>query len=365
MAITLAELRTEVFGPYSYLNDAGTQAARVDRWINAAYHELCDQAPWPFLEKTFASSANLVSNPNFETDTTGWTATSYGVSVSAMTRSSAWSSTGTYSLLLTGTVSAASSYSAAYTSLVGVSPGDTIEASCDAYVNSLPPGGRVNVQILCFDSSSTLVSIANGTEFVTSSYPGAATLTCAGVVPDSATQVQLWLSCEGLTATSGTMSCAFDNVRLAPRNTAQPVKIPDLGSIIDVRDLESDATLQFATLETLAKVYTDLTTTGTPAFYYVTGGDSINTYPVTSNALSVRYRAVPVDMSAASDTPLVPDRYRDIIALGALRRAALDNQAWEAANGYRQEWDARLLDMVSAECPPPRRQQIVAGSEDQ
>ena len=59
MAITLAELRTEVFSPYSYLNDSGTQAARVDRWINQAYHELCDQAPWPFLEATSTGAAPL------------------------------------------------------------------------------------------------------------------------------------------------------------------------------------------------------------------------------------------------------------------------------------------------------------------
>ena len=201
MAITLAELRTEVFGPYSYLNDSGTQAARVDRWINAAYHELCDQAPWPFLETT---------------------------------------STG-----------------------------------------------------------------------------------------------------------------------------AAPLTISDLADVITVVDSEGVTLdpIQYDSLRRL--VDTDLATTGTPGWYYLTGGSVVNAYPVPSASITVRYRKKPTDLSSAADVPLVPDEYRDIIALGALRRAAIDNQAWEAANGYRQEWDARLLDMVSAECPPPRAQQIVVGSEDQ
>lgn len=201
MAITLAELRTEVFGPYSYLNDSGTQAARVDRWINQAYHELCDQAPWPFLETT---------------------------------------STG-----------------------------------------------------------------------------------------------------------------------------AAPLTISDLGDVITVTDTDG-VVLEPIQYDPIRRVVNgDLTTTGSAAFYYLTGGTVVNAYPVPSASITVRYRKKPTNLSSAGDEPLVPDEYRDLIALGALRRAAIDNQAWEAANGYRQEWDARLLDMVSSEIEPPRAQQIIVGSEDQ
>lgn len=210
MATTLAELRIEVYGPYSYLNDSGVQAARADRWINQAYHELCDQAPWTFLE----------------------------------------------------------------------------------------------------------------------------------------------------TSTSGTA----------------PLTISDLGAIISVTDVDGVALdpIQYDPLRRV--VDGDITVAGNPGFYYITGTYSamtgasttaVNTYPVPASSISVRYRMKPTNLASGGDTPLVPDEYRDIIALGALRRAAIDNQAWEAANGYRQEWDARLLDMVSAEIEPPRKQQIVAGSEDQ
>lgn len=201
MAYDLAALRVELYGPYSYLNDGGTQATRGDRWINLAYHELCDQAPWPFLET---------------------------------------SSTG-----------------------------------------------------------------------------------------------------------------------------AAPLTISDLGDVITVVDSDGVA-LDAIGYESLRKIVDgDLTVAGAPAWYYLTGGTVVNTYPVPSASITVRYRKVPTDLSSGTDEPLVPSEYRDIIALGALRRAAIDNQSWEAANGYRQEWDARLLDMVSAEIPPPRAQQIIFGSEDQ
>ena len=192
MAYDLAALRIELYGPYSYLNDGGTQATRGDRWINLAYHELCEQAPWPFLE----------------TSTTG----------------------------------------------------------------------------------------------------------------------------------------------------AAPLTISDLADVITVTDTDGVVLdpIQYDPLRRI--VNADISVTGTPV---------VNAYPVPSASISVRYRKVPTDLSSGTDEPLVPSEYRDIIALGALRRAAIDNQSWEAANGYRQEWDARLLDMVSAEIQPPRRQQIVAGSEDQ
>ena len=201
MSWTLAELRTEVFGPYSYMNDGGTQAARVDRFINQAYQEICAQAPWPFLEYTATGTA--------------------------------------------------------------------------------------------------------------------------------------------------------------------PLSISDLATVIAVVDSDG-VTLEPISYESLRRIVNgDLTETGTAVWHYLTDGTVVNVYPVPADSITVRYRRVPAALSSSSDSPLIPDEYLDIIALGALRRAALDNQAWEAANGYRQEWDARLLDMVAAEIAPPRAQQFVAGSEDQ
>lgn len=201
MAFDLAAIRTEVFsGPYAYLNDSGTQATRVDYWINQAYHELCDVADWPFLEAT----------------------------------------------------------------------------------------------------------------------------------------------------SSG----------------ASPLTISDLGSVVNVVGPD------YLTLNPIG--YDDVTrvaggalsTSGSAVYYYITGGTVINAYPVPSGSLSVRYIKKPTDLSTATDVPLVPAEYRDIIAIGALRRAALDNQSWQAADGYQREWQKRVDGMLGAELPAPRRQQIVYGSED-
>lgn len=44
---------------FEYLNDAGTGLARVKRWVNEAYQELCGEAEWPFLETTASGTAPL------------------------------------------------------------------------------------------------------------------------------------------------------------------------------------------------------------------------------------------------------------------------------------------------------------------
>lgn len=53
-------LQTDVFARgFQRLNDAGAGLARVKRWINAAYDEICEQADWPFLEASAAGAAPL------------------------------------------------------------------------------------------------------------------------------------------------------------------------------------------------------------------------------------------------------------------------------------------------------------------
>ena len=60
MALNFGQLQTEVFNRgFTYLNDGGTGLARVQRWINEAYQEICDLEPWPFLEKTATGAAPL------------------------------------------------------------------------------------------------------------------------------------------------------------------------------------------------------------------------------------------------------------------------------------------------------------------
>jgi hypothetical protein len=69
----------------------------------------------------------------------------------------------------------------------------------------------------------------------------------------------------------------------------------------------------------------DLTTTGTPMFYYVTSG-VVNVYPAnTTDSLSVRYYKIQTDLSASSDVPLIPDRFRAAIVEYAAAKAYMDS----------------------------------------
>src|SRR4051812_12457269 len=53
--VTLKDLRDELKGRgYDYLSDK-----RANWFINAAYAELCDLEPWPFLETTTTATAPL------------------------------------------------------------------------------------------------------------------------------------------------------------------------------------------------------------------------------------------------------------------------------------------------------------------
>jgi len=52
--MTLAELRAEVYARgFDYEGDTD----RIDRWINQAYQELCEETAWPFLEASTSGTA--------------------------------------------------------------------------------------------------------------------------------------------------------------------------------------------------------------------------------------------------------------------------------------------------------------------
>lgn len=54
-------LQADLFAQgFDYLNDGGTGLARAKRYINYAYHELCDLAEWPFLQAVQTGPAPLV-----------------------------------------------------------------------------------------------------------------------------------------------------------------------------------------------------------------------------------------------------------------------------------------------------------------
>lgn len=122
---------------------------------------------------------------------------------------------------------------------------------------------------------------------------------------------------------------------------AAPLTIADLGAVESVRDTaQSSASLEWKDLRGLAGSYGDLTTTGSPRWFYI-DENVIRTYPV-GGTLTVTYWQVPADMSADADLPVVPTRFHDLIVDMAVLRAYKDADNFVAAGALGQMVDQAL-----------------------
>jgi hypothetical protein len=58
--VDFQDIYQEVFNRgFHYLDDSGTELARVKQWVNDAYSEICEIEDWPFLETTATGNAPL------------------------------------------------------------------------------------------------------------------------------------------------------------------------------------------------------------------------------------------------------------------------------------------------------------------
>lgn len=115
-----------------------------------------------------------------------------------------------------------------------------------------------------------------------------------------------------------------------------PLTIADLrrvGAVVDTTN--SFNPLRQRSREELAEWVGDLTTTGRPSEFYVTGGNTITVYPVSTATLSVTYWKTAPDMVANGDVPLIPDRYRMAIVEYAIGVALRDESPELAAQAVQ------------------------------
>lgn len=125
---------------------------------------------------------------------------------------------------------------------------------------------------------------------------------------------------------------------------AAPLTIADLGVIESVTNVAGLYTLRPRDRRDLRREYGDLTTAGTACFYYITGGSTINVFPVQASlTMTVDYWKVPVDLSANGDTPAMPDRFRMAIVDLAVERASRDRGDEVGAQAARAQGMSRLL----------------------
>jgi hypothetical protein len=124
-----------------------------------------------------------------------------------------------------------------------------------------------------------------------------------------------------------------------------PVIISDLGTIESVTNTTADRNVGFIDRRTLVESYPDLSATGSPDYAYLTQGTTLNTYPVGSDTLLVRYLRLAGELSDDDDQPEIPSRYQYAIIDYACARAYMDSDNPEMAQIVRREGDA-LVQMM-------------------
>lgn len=135
--------------------------------------------------------------------------------------------------------------------------------------------------------------------------------------------------------------------RTATATGAAPLTISDLGVIEDVTDTASNsAVLTYRDRRDLVDAYLDLTTAGTPTYWFIDNG-VIRTVP-NGGTLSVRYYKSPAEMSADTDTPILPARFHSLIVDVAARKAYFDSDNFDAAAALQAEVDRRYEKMRTA-----------------
>ena len=116
-----------------------------------------------------------------------------------------------------------------------------------------------------------------------------------------------------------------------------PLTISDLRSVLSVTDTTAKNLLTGVDRRILlANVDTDLTTTGTPAYWYQTSRTAVKVYPAnTTNTIAVHYVKTPATLSG-TDAHLIPAEFEELIVDMATIKAYKDNDNFENAAALSQ-----------------------------
>jgi hypothetical protein len=115
------------------------------------------------------------------------------------------------------------------------------------------------------------------------------------------------------TSTTGTAPVTISDLR-------RVLSVVDSSSTLPVDQVDENAIIEFAS--------GSLTLAGSPSGWYLSSDTVLTTFPVGTGSLSVRYIKFSPELSAGSDTPLIPARYRmtwvDLAEVEALRFGVKD-----------------------------------------
>lgn len=130
---------------------------------------------------------------------------------------------------------------------------------------------------------------------------------------------------------------------------AAPLSIANLRTVEQVIDTTQALKLKPLDPRHITDDYdTDLSTVGSPEFYYLTNGPTLNVYPTsTTSLISVKYWKAPEPLTGI-ETPLLPTRFHSLIVDGAVARAYEDSDDYELAENAEAKFQRRLQRMREA-----------------
>lgn len=136
---------------------------------------------------------------------------------------------------------------------------------------------------------------------------------------------------------------------------AAPLTIADLDQVESVVDTVNLIALEQIDRDTLAQDVVDLTLPGLSAYWYKTSPTTIAVFPVSTVTLTVKYTKLTADMVAATDAPLVADRWRQAIVERACYTGLRYKGDWTGAAACKQEYDAIVQQMRVSMLTPQER----------
>lgn len=149
-----------------------------------------------------------------------------------------------------------------------------------------------------------------------------------------------------------------------------PLTISDLRSVLYVVDTTNGRELTGVDARDVVDLNTNVDTAGTPAVWWLDGTQTLKVYPTTTTAqVTVRYVKVSVDLSAGSDTPLIPARYHGVWIDYAVVEAYKDDDRFNEAQALlgfvRANRLPQMMDVYSSrDQQNPQTQVISHGSWD-
>lgn len=127
-----------------------------------------------------------------------------------------------------------------------------------------------------------------------------------------------------------------------------PLTITDLRRVLYVVDTTQQCELTGVNAQFIVEEIDEtITSTGTPAVWWLDGTTTMKVYPAnTTNSLSVRYLKFSPELSASSDTPLIPVRNHNLWIDLAYVRVLKDSDEMAEAPAFQATCDARMAKLA-------------------